>query len=699
MDEAHRYRAKAGFAAIADLKPMLGLELTATPKTVGAKSLDFRNVIYRYGLGDAMTDGFVKEPAVATRKDFDPKSVSAEELERIKLEDAVQAHENTKLALRNYAERTGEPLVTPFILVVAQDTTHAEEIRKFIESEGFFGALYKGRVIRVDSALRGEESDEATAKLVALEHDGKTEIVIHVNKLKEGWDVTNLYTIVPLRASASDILTEQTLGRGLRLPYGKRTGEDAIDTLTVIAHDRFHEVIEKAREPGSLVMKSVEIDAEGHVWREGTVEIPSPTVAQSFIAANPGVADGPQPPYTASPLALDTPEAQTIVAVASQVIKQMERELPNLAQLKSPEVQAKIARRVEELTRPMQGTLGGVLDRPDVSKIVGAFANYVAETTIEIPQIVVLPTSDVTFSFRDFDLADLDTIAPQPLSEVIIVEQLRTGLRQTIARTLAVIREERLEDYLVVHLIDHDEIDYDANADLLYKLAGQMVGRLRFYLPDEDAVESVLIQQGKALAEFIFRQMMQHYVETPTKYRARVSKGYQVLESPSFKVTDPADVRDFRVPVVPASDTRRRVFDGFNRCACPRQSFQSDEERRFAVLIDSHHEPDVIRWVKPGRKQFQIEYLRTERYEPDFVVETKTEKLIVEIKARSELDDRIVLAKAKAARTWVGHANAHAQTYAGKPWMYVLIPHDAMVANATLAGLTAKYAQTAIVAA
>jgi type III restriction enzyme len=43
-------------------------------------------------------------------------------------------------------------------------------------------------------------------------------VVIHVNKLKEGWDVRNLYTIVPLRASASDILTEQTLGRGLRLP-------------------------------------------------------------------------------------------------------------------------------------------------------------------------------------------------------------------------------------------------------------------------------------------------------------------------------------------------------------------------------------------------------------------------------------------------------------------------------------------------
>lgn len=76
--------------------------------------------------------------------------------------------------------------------------------------------------------------------------------MIDVNKLKEGWDVTNLYTILPLRASASDTLTEQTLGRGLRLPYGQRTGEEAVDTLTVIAHDRLDDVIKKACEADSL---------------------------------------------------------------------------------------------------------------------------------------------------------------------------------------------------------------------------------------------------------------------------------------------------------------------------------------------------------------------------------------------------------------------------------------------------------------
>ena len=76
-------------------------------------------------------------------------------------------------------------------------------------------------------------------RLLKVEHaDEPTEIVIHVNMLKEGWDVTNLYTIVPLRAANARTLIEQSIGRGLRLPYGKRTGVAAVDRLNIVAHDK-----------------------------------------------------------------------------------------------------------------------------------------------------------------------------------------------------------------------------------------------------------------------------------------------------------------------------------------------------------------------------------------------------------------------------------------------------------------------------
>jgi type III restriction enzyme len=113
MDEAHRYRATAGARAIDGLKPILGLELTATPRTVGAKSTEFRNVIYRYGLGQAMVDGFVKEPSVATRANFNPKAVDADELERIKLEDAVHYHDHVAVELDRYHRVTGRAKSIP----------------------------------------------------------------------------------------------------------------------------------------------------------------------------------------------------------------------------------------------------------------------------------------------------------------------------------------------------------------------------------------------------------------------------------------------------------------------------------------------------------------------------------------------------------------------------------------------------------
>ena len=111
MDESHRYRASAGIRAINELKPVLGLELTATPFVETSKgAIPFKNVIYDYPLGKAMADGFVKEPAVVTRKNFNPSGMAPEEIERMKLEDGVRLHESVKVELETYARETGNPI-------------------------------------------------------------------------------------------------------------------------------------------------------------------------------------------------------------------------------------------------------------------------------------------------------------------------------------------------------------------------------------------------------------------------------------------------------------------------------------------------------------------------------------------------------------------------------------------------------------
>lgn len=62
----------SGIRAINELKPMLGLEVTATPFTeTGKGATPFKNVVYDYPLARALADGFVKEPAVVTQRNFD----------------------------------------------------------------------------------------------------------------------------------------------------------------------------------------------------------------------------------------------------------------------------------------------------------------------------------------------------------------------------------------------------------------------------------------------------------------------------------------------------------------------------------------------------------------------------------------------------------------------------------------------------
>ena len=300
--------------------------------------------------------------------------------------------------------------------------------------EDFFKARFKDKVIEVHSAQRGEESDEAMQRLVALEHDGRTEIVIHVNKLKEGWDVTNLYTIVPLRTSASEILTEQTLGRGLRLPYGTRVArseEDefaSVDRLTVIAHDRFDEIIQKAKEPGSIVMRKIEIGDGGDVAASGATLVEAPSIAEMMVTGHQlqisGFDQAAQPGFVFS-----SPEEGRAAEVALDVIRRYERRLGDVQALRNKEVQNQISEEVRELIRPVQAALAGIVEGPRVEEIVSVVATTVADRTISIPQIVVIPKRQVSFHFEDFDLKNLETINVQPIEDGLIIQSLRTEAR------------------------------------------------------------------------------------------------------------------------------------------------------------------------------------------------------------------------------------------------------------------------------
>jgi type III restriction enzyme len=93
---------------------------------------------------------------------------------------------------------TGQRIVKPFLLVIARDTTHASQLVQLMQSEQFFEGRYQDKVIQVDSSRTGAAEDDMVQRLLAVESpDEPTEIIVHVNMLKEGWDVTNeVYPIV-----------------------------------------------------------------------------------------------------------------------------------------------------------------------------------------------------------------------------------------------------------------------------------------------------------------------------------------------------------------------------------------------------------------------------------------------------------------------------------------------------------------------
>jgi len=110
MDESHRYRASAGVKAINELKPILGLELTATPFVeAGTKLIAFQNVLYHYSLAKAMEDGFVKEPAVVTQKNFRADQVSPETSRRSSSRMASASMRTPRSTWRPGLDKTTNP--------------------------------------------------------------------------------------------------------------------------------------------------------------------------------------------------------------------------------------------------------------------------------------------------------------------------------------------------------------------------------------------------------------------------------------------------------------------------------------------------------------------------------------------------------------------------------------------------------------
>ena len=706
MDESHHYHADKSFDVINELKPILGVELTATPQIQkGSKAIPFKNVIYEYSLAHALKDErYVKVPAVFTRKDFRPEEYTPEQLDHEKLNDGLRIHEETKSHLEVYARSNDKPIVKPFVLVIARDTDHSKALMEYIKSKDFFNGYYADKVMEINSDQKKSEKDENIQRLLALEKpDNKIEIVIHVNMLKEGWDVTNLYTIIPLRASASETLTEQTIGRGLRLPYGERTGVEEVDRLSIVSHDKYEAIVNLANDPESLVRKVYYIndsEIEHSNEQRETIELPSAyevaTTDFSFTEQLSLMIQDESKKNTGEEKSQKKIQevAKFVAHYASKSVMDLSKQVKTFDAVHDEESRNFVKKTVINETIRQFPEIG--LKAEDLESVVEkAIETCVQELTdkvIPIPQTVVQPFTEVKQGFTEFTL-NTSSMNWHPSDDTLLGTELQEGGKtfEMESDHSAMAKVDTAENEIVRHIIVHDNVDYASCSDLIYSLVNEAKQHFLYYLTDEET-EKVMRDRQKTIADIIYNQMNEHFYHEEINFRASKMRPFSRIETGFGGKFKSDEIYDLRANI-PAGEVRSKVFNGFTKACHTLYKFDSGTERDFAIVLEN--DKSVLKWMRPSAKQFGIYYGSggISHYEPDFVVETADKIYMIETKASNELKSNPVIQKAKAAKVYCQAVTDWNAENGGKPWEYVLIPHNEVRINSSFDYLVRKHVE------
>lgn len=687
MDESHHYRADKGLAAINELKPVLGLELTATPQVEqGTKTVKFKNVVYEYPLSAAIKDGFTKTPYAMTRRDIADYNFTQDEIDKMMLSDGISNHERVKERLKDYAINNGVEPVKPFVLVVCKDTKHAEQVKAHISSSDFFDGKYADKTIILHSNQRGAEKDENVQLLLDVEKfTNPIEIVIHVNILKEGWDVNNLYTIIPLRTAASQTLREQTIGRGLRLPYGQRTGNRDVDALVITAHDKFEKIIAEANKPDSLLKAGNIIFAEDIEKSESVVVKPAyqEAVQQSLFDLGHFVAENET---------LSSDERQVLVKAAEQASKKLidnyrvvgRENLPKVItssiveEVVGGEDIAEIVKRRTDFSDIMRRFLGEEIDKQ---------REIIESGTMSIPQIKITRDNKAVYYFEHFTLDTTDFVYFPIPNDILLKNLVESGDVEVVKGKGLDFNALNPMKTIVEEISKRPEVDYDACCDLLYDLITTLFDAFaKKFTSDE--IKNIVMCNKRSIADKIYDQMKKHFKCSEPNIVEEISGVSMYIYEPSYmrKIgEEPISV----YTTIPDGDVPKCLFNGFKKALHPIYKFDSAPEKRFAIVCEQNEE--VIKWLRPAAKQFNLFYGNGQRYEPDFVVETSDTMYLVEIKGEDKLNDENNLLKKQRAVRYCQVASVYASGHGLKQWKHLYIPSQQVQINSSFTMLAQRF--------
>jgi type III restriction enzyme len=220
----------------------------------------FTDIIYNYAIPDALEDRFIKKinPIIHTESDEKNRKLTQDQA----FEVIYKTHQDNKEKYA-YKDGKGKPVVKPITFFIAPNQSTAqkksEEFIQYLAREiksraadqslpdSHYENVAREKVICVISRLAESEYKKKLDEIESL--DVPTEFIFAVNKLSEGWDVDNVFQIVPMqeRVFNSKLLISQVLGRGLRIPrqvsHWEIQGNYPIVTIT--NHEKFADHIKE----------------------------------------------------------------------------------------------------------------------------------------------------------------------------------------------------------------------------------------------------------------------------------------------------------------------------------------------------------------------------------------------------------------------------------------------------------------------
>ena len=665
MDEAHRYYAPASMKAINFLKPVLGLEFTATPKSTN-------NVIYAYDLARGAVEGYLKTPVVMGRSNM--AGYNAEDIEEMKIRDGLTLHEHRKGVIRQFCNDNGLPYVKPIVLIACRDTNHAKEIRTLIDNDRFLNGRYKGKVIEIHSNMKGDESEENIRLLLSIEYtQNPVEIVLHVYKLKEGWDVNNLFTIIPLNAAKSDILAMQTIGRGLRLPFGQTTGNEDIDTLEIVAHDHYRELVDEIK--NSDIFRYRDLD-KSVVEPSDTVDISSPVDEDQLTIFDFAVTDAGVKSF--SEINTNTNTQQELYEAYLKAFgsgKKQEQTPSDMQQLTMEQIfgteAGNAATKPDEITHdsPVDGKGKKPLSKDEFVQKIKEYSGK----AISVPKILVQTTSEVKFNRFEVkrNISDFEVAMAKIERFDAINQQLLTAVDAQILEV-----DDALNTLACMLLDSISELSYE-DADFIIDVVDQYLAQID---GNEEDKRKIVRRYASLIVSDIRKQIFEH-TERKTEDIHIVQKDLILFRKFVKNVKKDGRVR-FDKPFTDKANIKKYLFTGYKKAYYTENAFDSDPERLFSIILEE--DPDVIRWIKPPLNQLGLFWQAGQQYNPDFLVETTSGKFMVEVKASNEITADEVVTKAREGIKWCHFASTADPDH--KVWEYRLISDD----NIKL-GNTCKY--------